>query len=330
MLEPAALESYLRERMGGAVRVVGMKRSPMGLSRETWFITLQDRKVTLRCDLAGGSSSVPTTLAKEFEIQRLLGATALPMARVLWMETEPAALGFPFYLREYVEGVPAVEHFEDPAPQWDDVRIAVSKEHVRKMAQVHQLDWKALGFADLLAAPAAPQESATVAIDRIAAAIDEIALEPLPALVDIIAWLRETAPSRPTQHVGLCKGSNGDMQEVWRDGEIVALSDWELASIGDPASDWGRCQGYAPTISGRWDMRRLLDYYEEVCGVRIEVETVVYYRLIYRLEMLLVGYYSARPVVSGALPDARLAMLGSLANLTGEANLVRAWMEATR
>ena len=101
------------------------------------------------------------------------------------------------------------------------------------------------------------------------------------------------------------------MQEIWRGTEIVGMSDWELASLGDPANDWARCHGFVPTIPGRWDEQRLLDYYQSVSGLHVERASLAYYRLVYALEMLIVCHHAALPILKGQSRDARLSYLAT-------------------
>lgn len=309
--DPAQVESYLKARLGRSVRLAELSRVPMGLSRETWIAKLDDRKLVLRCDLPGGASSCPASLQFEYDVYRLLNDTPVPTARALWFESDPAPLGQAFYVREYVEGSTSVANFADPDPRYDDVRIAVSKEHARKMALVHTLDWRSLGFDEIMTAPPDAESCASATIDRIEQQLNSIDPEPSPFMAEAFSWMREHAP-RTAPCIALCKGSNGDMQEVWADGQIVAMSDWELASLGDPANDWGRCMGYVAELGSRWNMERLLDYYEEVSGIRIDPSTIDYYRLVYGLEMILVGRHAMLPVLDGSLPDVRLAYLSSV------------------
>jgi hypothetical protein len=175
---------------------------------------------------------------------------------------------------------------------------------------VHGLDWKSLGFDELLVTPSSPETCASVTVGRIIEEIRTVALEPLPLLELIAQRLLEDRPVAPG--VVLCKGSNGAMQEIWRGLEIVGLSDWELASIGDPASDWARCHGYVVNVADRWNRRRLLDYYQTLTGLEVTDQAVEYYANIYSFEMILVGLNSARALANGAGPDARVAMLASL------------------
>jgi aminoglycoside phosphotransferase (APT) family kinase protein len=321
-LEPSAVESYLSRHLGQRATLRRLDRIPVGLSRGTWVATLDDRKLVLRADQPGGASACPTPLEVEYELYRRLAETELPVARTLWFEPDESVLGLRLYVREWIDGSADVAGFADPDPRNDPIRIEVSREHARKLAAVHALDWRALGLDELLEAPAGPRDSAHAAVERIQRKIRAITLEPIPVLDLIAKWLREQAPTT-SPGVVLCKGSNGAMQEIWRDGTIVGMSDWELASIGDPTSDWARCQGYIVSVEGTWDERRLLDYYASLSGLGISDEAMTFYRHLYRFEMLLVGLHSALPVIDGTLPDARLAFLASETVIGGIASFAQ-------
>src|SRR5262249_40384474 len=162
------------------------------------------------------------------------------------------ALGRLLYVREMIEGDIAVANFDNPDPRYDDLRIAVSQEHARKMALVHRVDWKKLGFEEIMPAPRDPASCGVATVDRLERQSDSFPFPPSPLVPRAFGWMREHAP-RSAAAVCLCKGSNGAMQEIWRGTEIVGMSDWELASIGDPANDWARCHGFVPVVAGRWD-----------------------------------------------------------------------------
>ena len=243
------VETYLRKRLGSAIAVRGMRRAPVGLSRQTWFVDLGDNQLVVRIDNPGGIAAVPGSLEHEYDLYRLLSETPLPVAAPLWFEADPGILGAPFYLREYVDGSQSPDHFDDPDPRYDDARIEASKEHARELALVHGLDWGGLGLDQILAVPPSTAQSATATVDRIAAGLRGVAVEPIPVLEMITRWLREHAPPAPV--TVLCKGSNGAMQEIWDGLTIIGLSDWELASIGDPANDWARCHGYLVEVPGQ-------------------------------------------------------------------------------
>ncbi len=317
-----SVEGYLRKRLAPSTSIRQMRRAPIGLSRQTWFLDLGHRRLVLRADNPGGIAAVPGSLEHEYDLYRRLGETSLPVAKTLWFEADPSILGAPFYLREYVEGTQSPDHFDDPDPRYDDVRVEVSKEHARRLAMVHALDWRALGFDRVLTVPRSPADCAIATVDRIAAGLRDVAIEAMPLLEMITLWLRQHSP--PASDAVLCKGSNGAMQEIWSGLTIVGLSDWELASIGDPANDWARCQGYIVEIPGRWDRRRILDYYTTLSGHEVSDDAIEYYQLIYVFEMILVGLHSARVLYEGDQPDARLAHLASATVRSGLVRLAKA------
>src|SRR5690606_25954865 len=113
---------------------------------------------------------------------------------------------------EHIEGSWDVPHFSDPDPKYDTLRIETSKEHMRKLAIVHNVDWKALGFHERLPAPASEADCAAHYIDCILNRMKTYQMEPMPLLVEAVAWLKERAPVAP--RISLCKGTNGLGEEV--------------------------------------------------------------------------------------------------------------------
>ena len=83
-------------------------------------------------------------------------------------------------------------------------------------------------------------------------------------LTEATYWLEESIPDTPTR-LCLLKGNNGIGEEIWNGGKIVALSDWELAAIGDPSFDWAFSQG----LLTLHDMDDTLDHYVQHAGFAI-------------------------------------------------------------
>jgi aminoglycoside phosphotransferase (APT) family kinase protein len=325
-LDRGFLETYLMHRLDGArsVTIDELTKYPRGVSRETWFVTcaVEDsggqavqRSLVFRRDLAGGSVC-PATLRFEFEIYRRLGPSPVPVAPVLWFEDDPQWLadGREFYVREHVDGEWDIPDVTNPRPEFDDLRIAVSKEHLRKLALVHTCDWEELGFGDIMIVPPGVDACATTAIDRLVAELESFQLDPFPVVEEAVGWLRSNTPS-DAPRISLLKGTNGLGEEVFRDGEIVAMSDWELASLGDPASDFAHVQDFLPDIvrEGRvlWGLEPALEYYEEVSGLHVTKASIEYYRTVGALEMVVFAHNSAVPLAQGTDHLARLAWVST-------------------
>ncbi len=291
------------ERSG--VRIADATKFPRGVSRETWFVDVEwdggAQRLALRRDLPGGAN-IPTTLRFEFDVYRLLQPSDVPVAEVLWFDEEPLD-GRPYYLRELVEGSWEVPNFMDPDPQYDQLRIECSKEHMRKLALVHTCDWEALGFGEILPVPPSPEAAPLTALDRLEEMLAEFQIEAFPEATEALHVLRETAPT-DVPRISLLKGTNGIGEEVWRDGRIVAMSDWELAYLGDPASDFAHIQRLKPKVhdaDGRlvWSLEHAIAYYEEISGITVDMERVRYYQRFDAFETLLYTHNAAVPLANG-------------------------------
>lgn len=274
-----------------------MDISPMsrGVSRQTWSVLAEIRtgearavaKFMVRRDHPAGSI-IPTTLRAEYGVYDRLRGTDVPVAEALWFEEDPQWMpdGRPAYVRRLVDGDWHLPVLADQSPEKDLERIALSKEHVDKLALVHCVDWAARGFGELFRVSASAATCALDLIDECLTRLEDYSAEPSPVLAEAVASLRTRAPTDCTRLV-LCKGTNGHGEEVWSEGRIVALSDWELAAIGDPAYDFAQCQELIPEIErdGRrlWGMREALAYYAEQTGEEITLERVEYYRELYGL-----------------------------------------------
>lgn len=305
------LATYLSHRLGDGAELVDATRFPRGSSRETWFIEYRSAsgspaaKLVFRSDFPSGST-IPSSLEQEYFMYERLGQTPVPVARVLWWEDDPEWAARPFYVREHIEGSWDIPHYRDPDPRYDELRIEVSKEHARNLALVHQVDWRSLGFDKRLPVPESEALAARDFIDNIAAQLESFRQEPIPLFLAGAAWLKTGAPVAP--RLSLCKGTNGLGEEVFLNGKIVAMSDWEEASIADPASDFAFAQDLFSELErdGRkiWGLEQALDYYYSVSGIRITPAAVNYYRTVNSLKMLMYTHRAA--VGTHATPDANI------------------------
>lgn len=316
--DAATVQSYFRERLGDPGLIVDRwNRFPRGLSRETWFAEVtvdgQPRKLVLRRDRPGNSID-PRPLSYEYGMYDRLGRTGIPVPRALWWEAAPNPLGDrAFYLREQIEGNWEIPGLLDDDPAHDALRIAISREHMEKLAMVHAVDWRAHGFADLIPVPPSPALSASFALDRHFADLDACRIHATPILQEAREWLIDHAP---TPHsLVLCKGTNGYGEEVFSNGRIVALCDWEQSAIGHPASDLARTQDLIPEIARGghtlWSLDHALDHYNRFAPFPVTRDEVAFFRIFNGVENAISLQNAARPVISGADPSARLSWLAT-------------------
>lgn len=330
------LSEYLAHKLGAPapVQISNITRFGRGSSRETWFVKYHDPNrlsevvtVVFRLDFPAGST-IPTPLEQEYFIYERLARTNVPVARALWWEDDPRWIkGFrPFYVREHVDGSWEVPNFHDPDPHYDELRIAISKEHLSKLARVHAVDWKELGFDAILPAPQSLTDCAHVAINTIMERFESIRREPVPIMLEAAEWLHDHAPVAP--RISLCKGTNGLGEEIFRGREIIAMSDWEEVAICDPAYDFAFLQSFVPEIERDghkvWGLEQALEFYRSVSGTNVSLENVHFYRVVQALKMGEYSHNAGVAVARSAEAQIRQVWTGTEVFYFGKHNLASA------
>lgn len=252
--------------------VTSAHRTFPGHSRDSWLLsTAEQGGLVLRVDHPGGAL-VPVPLSTEYAVYERLWETAVPVAEPLfYAEGTELADGRPHMVRRLVEGSAQVPGLtgapgDDPA-----LRRGVCFELAEKLAAVHTLDWRSAGLGEVLFVPSSPAAALSEEVRRWRDLWMQDRSGPFPILTEATYWLEEHIPAVPAR-MSFLKGNNGIGEEIWRDGRIVALSDWELASIGDPALDWAFSQG-ALVLN---DMDETLSHYEQVSGIPVRRELLAW------------------------------------------------------
>jgi aminoglycoside phosphotransferase (APT) family kinase protein len=188
-------------------------------------------------------------LEANFETQfRVMDAltrhTDVPMPEMLWFEADPSWFGSPFWIMARVEGAApgdaphySIEGWLRDLPPGEQTRVWWNG--VGALASVHNLDWRALGLEMLddeaRGEPALEQQLAYYAESL------EWAEQgtPHPGGRAALEWLRAHRPESDPDQVAITWGDARLANQMFRDGEVVAVLDWEMVALGDPRIDLG-------------------------------------------------------------------------------------------
>ncbi|MBV9824196.1 MAG: phosphotransferase family protein [Alphaproteobacteria bacterium] len=311
------------------IRLETIKRSYPGMSRETWWVTtawdeageVSRERFVVRLDPPGGCLS-DSPLEDESEVYRLLHPTAVPVPRLIVHEGRAEWLleGREFSVREWIDGEIEPACLRDGSDAATPLKIAIVKEQMEKIATIHALDWEALGFGAFLPVPSDPANCAKEEVWRHLDMLDRHAQEPLPALREIGRWLLDNPPPAPARIV-LRKENNGIGEEIWRDGRIVGMCDWEGASLGDPALD----VAVALNTTGKyWNDEDALAYYNEVAPHPVTEESITWYRRFWAFKAACALHSGLRNYNSGRDRRVQLLTLGCLYPVIVQTNLASA------
>ena len=187
-----------------------------------------------------------TTLAtahdvgREYRVIHTLGPTPVPVPEAYANCVDESVIGAPFYVMEYVDGI--VLHDFASAERLDDVaRHRVNLSVVDAQVALHAVDIDAVGLGDL----AKREDCLGRQLRRWYRQYEAQKTDDLPGLDTMYALLTEKMPEqRDTAIV------HGDLRSgncmIDTNGEVLAVLDWEICTLGDPLADIGYLLATSP------------------------------------------------------------------------------------
>lgn len=169
---------------------------------------------------------------------RLIGAladTPVPVPDLLGTAEADEVIDVHFYVMSFADG--PVVTTRTPAPlDVPAVRRRIAETLVDTLADLHQVDWRGAGLSDL----GRPEGFNGRHLKRMARLVADPDGAPPAHFAAIDAWLAAHVPAESGGSIVHNDFRIGNVVlSTERPGEIAAVLDWELATIGDPLFDLG-------------------------------------------------------------------------------------------
>jgi aminoglycoside phosphotransferase (APT) family kinase protein len=240
--EPAVIGPLLAEAMHDP-RWVGCTVALIsgGKSNLTYRVRSDAAEVILRRPPLGHILPTAHDMGREYRVLSALQGSAVPVPRTLLLGTADGPLGTQFYVMERAVG--HISRDELP-PGYADTpadRAAIGRGLIDVLAALHTIDPDAVGLADF----GKPQGFMERQLRRWYEQWQRSKDDDLPALDALRDDLADTLP--PQEQAGIVHGDyrlDNTVLHPTRPGEIVAVLDWEMSTLGDPLADLGALLAY--------------------------------------------------------------------------------------
>jgi len=307
--ETAAVEDLRRHTEGFSLETVSFSASWSEGSGPR-----RTRRLVLRRQPAAGLLE-PYDLAPQVAAMRAVaGVVAVP--GVLWFEPDPAALGAPFYVMDFVDGdVPLPVAGEGGAPPIRDAaeREALARDLCANLARLHRFDWKASPLSSF-AAPRGARDAALAQLALWRGFFERSEAGPAPMLVRALRELDRRA--RALSDDGPVTVVHGDFRtgNFLRQGRSVrAVLDWEMVHLGDPMEDlaWATCRlwrGQSRLAGVLVPCDEFVRLYEEEGGHEASPERLAFYDLLSGVKMAAIMRTGLRAWADRRTDDVRMAI----------------------
>jgi aminoglycoside phosphotransferase (APT) family kinase protein len=154
---------------------------------------------------------------------------------VVAQSDDESIIGAPFYVMERVEGE-VLTTAVPPQLDGDGARMRIGEELVDTLVEIHAVDWRACGLEGY----GKPTGYLERQLRRFTGLWEHNRTRELPVMEELTAWL---AAHRPESGEATIVHGDYRLGNVMYAPEmpprVVAIFDWELATIGDPLADVG-------------------------------------------------------------------------------------------
>ena len=205
-----------------------------GHSNVTFLARRGDAELVLRRPPRGPlPPSAHDVLREARVLSALAGRARVPT--VLAVCDDPAVIGAPFYVMEKVEGH-VVTKTIPPALDTIADRRRMGEELVDALVEVHAVDWRTAGLEGF----GKPTGYLERQLRRFLGLWEHNRTREIPAVESVGEWLRANLPeSGPATIVHGDYRLGNTMMSPDPPARLVAIFDWEMATIGDPLADLG-------------------------------------------------------------------------------------------
>ncbi len=215
---------------------VELERIGEGHSNVTYLVRRGSERFVLRRPPRPPLPPSAHDVLREARLLRALEPTAARTPRVLAAcEDESVLGGVPFYVMEEVSGEVITSEMPS-ALDTDQDRARIGEELVDALVEVHGVDWRAAGLESF----GKPSGYLERQLRRFNGLWEHNKTRELEAVARVGDWLAANLPESPAATIVHGDYRLGNtMVAADPPGRVIAIFDWELATIGDPLADLG-------------------------------------------------------------------------------------------
>jgi aminoglycoside phosphotransferase (APT) family kinase protein len=241
-IDAAAVEAWFAAHAPGAEPPLSFTRIAGGHSNLTYRVEdAAGHRWALRRPPLGKRLGSAHDMGREFKVVSALGPTEVPVAPVVGLCEDESVNGAPFYAMEFVEG-PILRGLAEAVAFPDEAdRRAIGERVADTLVSIHAVDPDAAGLGDL----GRKEDYVARQLRRWQGQWEKSKTRELAAIDRVHERLSARIPEQ-----GPATIVHGDYRLdnmiLTPGGEVAAVVDWELCTLGDPLADVGLLMAYWP------------------------------------------------------------------------------------
>lgn len=240
-IDAERLGAYLREQAPELVGAISVKQFPSGYSNLTYLVAIGEREFVLRRPPFGANIKSAHDMGREYRILTALAPVYAKAPRPLLYCADPAVIGAPLYMMARVRGVILRNRLPAGVTLAPGQMRAICDSLVDTLVELHAVDYAAAGLAEL----GKPEGYVARQVQGWAQRYERAQTGTIPEMAWTGAWLGANLPG---EHAAALIHNDYKLDNLVLDPadlqRVIAVLDWEMATIGDPLMDLGTTLGY--------------------------------------------------------------------------------------
>jgi len=323
------LLTYLKSHLPNINPPLIINQYPAGFSNLTYLLRAGDRELVLRRPPIGAKIKSAHDMSREYRILSHLYPVYNKVPRPLLFCDDESILGAPFYVLERVNGIILRAKPPENLQLTPEIMRGLSQTFIENLAEIHEVDYQAAGLGDL----GAPQGYVKRQVEGWTRRYQNACTGDVPAVEQLSDWLIQHLPPDSERAALIHNDYKYDnlVLSPRNITQVVAVLDWEMATIGDPLMDFGTTLGYwvessdpkewqrygfgLTSLPGSFTRNELMDHYSKRTGRQIDDPVFYFAYGLLKIAVIVQQIYFRYQ--KGLTRDPRFAELGNLVKACG-------------
>jgi len=286
-LDIQKLQDYLCDKVPGFDKEISIKQFPGGYSNLTYSIQAGDHEYVLRRPPFGANIKSAHDMVREFTVLTKLreaGFTKVP--ETVHLCTDESVMEVKFYLMKRVKGIILRNRLPKDISVSEETFRSLSKVTIDQLVKLHQIDIHSSGLGEL----GKPEGYVQRQVEGWTKRYSNSQTDDITSVNEVSEWIKKNIPSTTRtsfihndfKYDNLVLNPN-DLTD------IIAILDWEMATIGDSLMDLGTTLAYwaeandpdalkpfnLTWMPGNFTRKEVVEYYQQQSGTSID--NIVFY-----------------------------------------------------
>ena len=245
-IDMAALQAYIDGIAPDAGRIIAMEPLGGGTSNPTYMLDTEHLELVLRHPPIAHGIKAAHDVSREYRAMSGLQGTDVPVPRTYGYTDDTSILGAPFYVMGRVRGMiladtPPFQGIPDGYAETPEERRAISLALIDSLAKLHAVDYEAVGLGSF-GRPAGYVERQ---VKLWTGQWEQWKTRDHPPMDEVLRRLANALPE--TGEFTIVHGDyrlGNTILDADDPGRMLAILDWEMATLGDPIADVGYIRAY--------------------------------------------------------------------------------------